>query len=105
MRPDLPSRRQGGGRVPEKLENRLPTCRRVGQTPYDMRRTAIRNRSDAGVPDRDNMAISGHRTRAVFDRYNIVSEKGLRDAMVRMADYVETLPDVPNVVPIAQGQK
>lgn len=76
-----------------------------GKTPYDMRRTAIRNRSDAGVPDRDNMAISGHRTRAVFDRYNIVSEKGLRDAMVRMADYVETLPDVPNVVPIAQGQK
>ena len=51
------------------------------------------------------MKISGHRTRAMLDRYNIVSGKNLREAMVKTAAYVENLSENASVVPIAQAQK
>jgi integrase len=66
-------------------------CRKA-QVPHRLlhncRRTAARNLIRAGVPERIAMLLTGHKTRAVFDRYNIVNEQELLTAGQRLAAYL-----------------
>ena len=74
-------------------------CKRAGVAGllfHDLRRSAVRNLVNAGVPEKVCMSISGHKTRAIFDRYHIVNDKDRANAARKLEVFFKDQPTAEN---------
>jgi integrase len=56
---------------------------------HDLRRTAATNMIEAGWSENEAMEITGHKTRAMFDRYHIVSERRMKQNAEKLAEHLK----------------
>jgi len=69
-------------------------CRKAGVTHatfHDLRHTFVTNARRAGIDSFRIMAITGHKTMAVFKRYNTIDRHDLREAITQLDTYMDTM--------------
>jgi integrase len=79
--------REDGERLGDFKKSWKTACRRAGvpgRLRHDFRRTAARDLVRAGVPERQVMELLGWKTRAMLDRYHIVSQADLDAAATKI---------------------
>jgi len=84
------------GRPIGDFEKAWATATKLAQVPellfHDLRRTALTNMENAGVPPAIATAISGHKTEAVYRRYVIRRAEAIEQAAAQMEAYLNAQP-------------
>jgi integrase len=78
-----------GYKLSKKYVKKWESKLKPGPILHDLRRTAIRHMTSAGVSESVAMEISGHKTNSVFKRYNITNPDDKKTAMKRVEEYLE----------------
>jgi len=71
-----------------------------GLLPHDMRRSGVRNFRKSGLSESEGMALSGHKTNAVYKRYDIIRDDDLTDSMARVQEHLKKEAENRKVVPL-----
>ncbi len=92
-------RKQAGasnGTVNRELLALRRSCKKAmlsGKVFHDLRRSGVRNLVRSGVSETVAMKISGHKTRSIFQRYNITNEEDLMQAAQRLDTHLKEIED------------
>jgi integrase len=81
-----------GRRIGGHVKGWREACKKAGLPGlhfHDLRRSAVRAMERAGIPRHVAMGISGHRTEAVYRRYDIVSGRDLQEAGRQLDSYLK----------------
>lgn len=76
-----------------------------GRTFHSFRRSAVRDMTRSGVQEAVAMQVTGHRSRSIFQRYNITSTEDVKAALLQTDQHRAAMNDQLKTVPFPTKKK